>query len=70
MGTPTMARPAFIPDAAYAELLANDHHAAAGGQFDPLAYVRLFTIATGDHFATETTWLACSVVMSFISRGT
>lgn len=38
-----MGRPPFIPEAAYAEHLANGHRAAGGDQCDPPLVVKLFT---------------------------
>lgn len=46
-----MSRPAFIPDEAYNQLLANGHQTAGGDQIDPAPVVKLFTPDAG------ATWL-------------
>lgn len=43
MAWPGIKRPAFIPEAAYNELLANGHRTAGGDQFDPQPVIKLFT---------------------------
>ena len=43
MAWPGVKRPAFIPESAHRELLANGHRTAGGDQFDPQPVIKLFT---------------------------
>ncbi len=43
MRQPSTERPAFLPEAAFNELLANGHRAAGGDAVDPKPVIKLFT---------------------------
>lgn len=50
-----MGRPAFIPEKAYAKLLANGHQTAGGDDIDPFPAIKLFTPDAG------ATWLLTEI---------
>ena len=55
MAWPGMVRPAYVPEAAFNELLANGHRTAGGDTFDPAPVIKLFTPDAG------ATWLLSEI---------